>query len=191
MEMVDTKSRKDVQVVSHVAGRGFVVDNLWARGTQGGLAAVVFMVLVLCFLIGSRKCNLDGEPNSLAEALRLLAASPDVSANLENSEYCSPQQILQRFDSGGRRYILELVEGKGSKIRVDPALSHSSSPAITEKMERIPWKEELWALRNVFGIGCLVGFGFVLAILWVAFVFSRAEQGESVASKGRDSMYRF
>lgn len=174
-ELVDLQADhiETVPVMKRVWSKGFVVNHIWARGSQGGLVVVILMVAVLVLMIERRPCNLDGEPNSLAEALRLLAASPELSAEMENAEFHAPEEILKVFNDGGGRYMLDLVRDRGPRVQVIGVQEHTKLPAAaaTEENHK-PWVEKVWPLRWRSGAGFLLGFGVILILLTVAFSFS-------------------
>lgn len=179
--MVDGHTAETVNVTRHVPTRGFVVNDRWARGTEGGLVVVVVLVVMLTLLVGRRRCELDGEPNSLAAALRLLSASPELSIAMENSEFYPPEEILKVLDNGSRRYKLNLVQGQGPRVQVirgieDAATHNDRLPAPSQ--DQVPWVERLWALRTVSGVGYLICFGIVTALLVAAFLQSRRDDGK-------------
>lgn len=163
-------------VVRMVFIRGFKVNHRWARGSQVGLLVVTAMGTVLVMMIRRRACKLDGEPNSLAEVLRLLAASPALSHEMESCEFYKPVEIQSAFKKYGGRYELVLVAGHGSRVQVVGARERLT--AMTADANRKPWIEKLWALRTVSGIGFLLAFGGVTVALTLAFVFSRSTNGE-------------
>lgn len=179
VEMVqpDEDSPEAVAVVRRLLTKGYVVNNLWARGSQGGLAVVVVAATLLAVSISRRSCKLDGEPNSLAEALRLLAASPDVSVEMENSEFHDPKALLRVFKEGGGKYTLDLVPEQGSRVRASNVRKHAKLPANIDGKRR-PWRKQLWALRGISGIGFLTFFGVVGVLLSIAFAYSRSHGGE-------------
>lgn len=179
MELVDLDgdSTVVVPVMRRVWSRGFQVNSLWARGSQGGLIAVILMVAVLALMIGRRPCNLDGEPNSLAEALRLLAASPEMSSEMENAEFHAPEELLKVFNEGDRRYKLDLVPDKGPRVQTVGVREHARLPAATEENQK-PWMEKVWPLRWRFGAGFLLCFGMVTVLLTLSFSYSYMLHGE-------------
>lgn len=166
-----------VLVLRHVLARGFLVDRLWARGAQGALAIVTVITGVLAWLITKRDLKLDGEPNSLAEALRILAVSPQVRADMESIELYSPKEIVDHFGTAGGRYILELVN-HGPRLLVKGARNSAIFPATDVTRRTKPWMENLWALRPWSGVGFLSAFGVVLIVLVSVFALSEVHDGE-------------
>lgn len=174
-ELVDLRGDniETVPVMRRVWSKGFIVNHIWARGSQGGLVAVILMVVVLILMIERRPCNLDGEPNSLAEALRLLAASPELSAEMENAEFHAPKEILKVFNEGGGRYTLDLVRDKGPRVQAIGVQEHARLPVATATEEgHKPWVEKIWPLGWRSGAGFVLGFGVIVMLLTVAFSFS-------------------
>lgn len=84
IDIVNPDKSEIVPVIRNVKSSGYEVHLIWARALQGGLAVVAVMVALMIVLIVQRPCNLDGEPNSLAEVLRLLDSSPELTTKLEN-----------------------------------------------------------------------------------------------------------
>lgn len=178
LEMVDVREGAVEEVVAErfVLTTGFEVDVLWARGAQGGLAAVAAMVLVLAVIVGRRPCKLDGEPNSLAEGMRLLAVSPEVGEEMENAEFYSPEEILGVFEAGKGRYMLDLGE-HGPRVRAVGVQEHERLPAPADG-NRKPWTEKLWPLRTGSGVVFLFGLALVMALLTAAFAHSKLRDGQ-------------
>lgn len=166
-----------VTVVRHILARDFVVDRLWSRGTQWGLAVITVITAVLACLIGKRDLKLDGEPNSLAEALRMLAVSPQVRANMQNSEFYSPKKIGEMFGAASGSYKLELV-GQGLRLQVECIRKDAILPEVDAAQRKTTWIQKLWALRSWSGIAFLFALGVMLGVLIVAFVLSEIHDGE-------------
>lgn len=177
MVQLNGTSTAALTVIRRLKTKGFVVNNTWARGSQAGLAVVVIAATVLAVLIGRRSCMLDGEPNSLGEALRLLAASPDVSAEMENAEFHDPEDLLAVFEEGGGHYTLELLPEQGPRLTASNVQKHARLPG-SDNGKRGPWMEKLWVLRGISGLGFLTFFGVVGLLLSIAFAYSRSQGGE-------------
>lgn len=116
MVSVDQNALDTISVMRTIFRKGFKVNTPWARGAQVGLLVVVLMATLLIVLMRRRPCNLDGEPNSLAEALRLLGASPDLCTEMENAEFHRPEELAEVFNDGQGLYTLDLVPGYGPRI---------------------------------------------------------------------------
>lgn len=183
-EMVYVDSRNSsnfVPVMRSIWVKGFRVNTLWARGSQGGLLVVVMMAILLTVMTGRRPCNLDGEPNSLAEALRLLAASPEVSAEMENAEFHDPKDLVEVFKEGGGYYVLDLVPGQGPRVLRTTAVRKHSRLQAPGKGKQEPWMEQLWQLRVISGMAFMTFFGVVGVLLAVAFAYSRSTDGKYIS----------
>lgn len=144
-----SKNTNDIDqgaVVQHLLAKSFVVDRLWARGAQGGLAVITVIVAVLTILIAKRDLKLDGEPNSLAEALRMLAVSPQITLDMQNTEFYSPKKIGEEFGTVGGTYKLELVNN-GPRLWVDGVRNEAILPEVVGARRNKPWMRKLWALR--------------------------------------------
>lgn len=163
-----------VAVTRNIWTRGFVVDLPWARGAQYILAVVTVISAVLAVWIGKRPCNLDGEPNSLAEALRLLAASPEVCATMQDAEFYPPNAIRMLFNGVGGRWELKLVPGQGPRLQPIGVQDQLISPAASVGE---PWMEKPYQFGAIFGVGCPLAIAVVLAIVAAAFGHSRAWGG--------------
>lgn len=179
LEMVDVRAGAVEEVAAErlVLTREFEVDLLWARGAQGGLLAVAVAVAVLAVIVARRPCKLDGEPNSLAEGLRLLAVSPVVTGEMENAEFYSPEEILGVFEAGKGRYMLDMGE-HGPRVRAFGVLEHERLQAPADE-NRKPWTEKLWPLRTVSGVVFLFGLALVIGLLTAAFAHSKLRDGKS------------
>lgn len=179
MVSVDPNASDSIPVTRTIFLKGFKVNTPWARGAQGGLVVVVLMATLLTVLMSRRPCNLDGEPNSLAEALRLLAASPEVCTEMENAEFHRPEELAEVLNDGQGLYILDLVPGHGPRIlRTSAAFRKHSRPLTPVKPNQGPWTGQLWQLRFMTGLIFLTFFWVVGVLLSVAFGYSRTAQGK-------------
>lgn len=159
MVSVDRNSSDTIPVTRTVFLKGFKVNTPWARGAQGGLVVVVLMATLLTVLMRRRPCNLDGEPNSLAEALRLLASSPEVCTEMQNAEFHGPEELAQILNDGQGLYALDLVPGYGPRVlRTSAAFRKHSRPLTPAKPNQEPWTGQLWQLRFMTGLIFLTFF---------------------------------
>lgn len=172
-EMVDGGASVPVMAVREVSVKGFRVNELWARGTQGGLGAVVIIALVMAVLIWLRPCELDGEPNSLAASLRVLAASPELCRDMEGAEYQTMEKLQSRLD--GRRYTLSVVPGQGPRVGAAGELRGGSS--LSELVNEEVSMEDQWPMQTIYGVALLVCFATIVALLVAAFGYSRTHNG--------------
>lgn len=173
----NTNDIDQVAVVRHLLAKSFVVDRLWARGAQGGLAVITVIVAVLAILIAKRDLKLDGEPNSLAEALRMLAVSPQITLDMQNTEFYSPKKIGEEFGTVGGTYKLELVNN-GPRLWVDGVRNEAILPEVVGARRNKPSMRKLWALRPWTGAAFLFAFGVIFSLLIAVFAFSEAHGGE-------------
>lgn len=179
MVSVDQNSSDTIPVTRTVFLKGFKVNTPWARGAQGGLVMVVLMAALLAVLMRQRPCNLDGEPNSLAEALRLLAASPEVCTEMENAEFHRPEKLAEVLNDGQGLYTLHLIPGHGPRIlRTSAAVQWHSQPLTPGKPNQEPWMGQLWQLRFITGLIFLTFFWVVGLLMSAAFAISRTAHGK-------------
>lgn len=172
-----------VVVRREVGTRGFRVSALSAMGAQVGFLLVVVMVTGLCVLNARRGCELDGESNSIAAALQILAASGEMCEGLENAEFYSEEEVQRLLLARGKRYKLILEEGHGPRIEVNRG--DGVKRVFEHRVE--PWMGgRLWAMRTGTGIGLLAFFGLVAAVLTAVFCIARAQNGMNIASPGND-----
>lgn len=143
------------------------------------MVVVALMAALLTELMRRRPCNLDGEPNSLAEALRLLAASPEVCTEMDNAEFHRPEELAEVLNDGQGLYTLDLVPGHGPRIlRTSAAFRKHSGPLTPGKPNQEPWTGQLWQLKSTTGLIFLTLFLVVGLLLSVAFGFSRTALGK-------------
>lgn len=174
MEMV----QDDINPVSVTRGvlvRGFRVNLLWARGAQGGLLVVVVTVVALGLLVGRRPCKLDGEPNSLQVALRLLSVSPELCEEMEGAEFQGRAAMLKVFKQRAKRYTLELVPEP--KVQVTSGREPEESDILISN-DQDPWQAEMRTLSTASGVGYILCFVVIAVLLVIAFVYSRAYNGK-------------
>lgn len=170
--------------------KGFTVAKMWARGAEAGVVAAILIATVLAVMIGRRTCNLDGEPNTLAAALRLLQASPNLCSVMEGSEYRTPAQIKAILEKGNRRFTLELVPEQGPEVTVTLGQGETVAPGQRETVTpgqggttphadsgNKAYSEEQPMLRSGMGVVLLVLVGGVTALLTVVYVYSTLWSG--------------
>lgn len=174
VEIADSHIPESVAVMRHLFTRGFVVSQFAARATQLSLAVVMLILIVLAVKIAGRPCNLDGEPNSLAEALRLLAVSPELCAKLENSEFHTQMEILEVFNKDEARYILDLVPEQGPMVR---AVGVTDNSRLLATASSEPPTQYQWPLRIITGVGFVSCFVIVALAVGLAFLFSISPAG--------------
>lgn len=91
------------------------------------------MVALMIVLIVQRPCNLDGEPNSLAEALRLLDSRPELTTELQNSEFNDAKDLMNVFEEGRGLYRLDLIPEQGPRIvRMGGEHEHAPLPPLND-----------------------------------------------------------
>lgn len=174
VEIADSHIPELVPITRHLFTRGFVVSQFAARATQLSLTVVILILIVLAVKISWRPCNLDGEPNTLAEALRLLAVSPELCAKLENSEFHNQEEILEVFNKDGARYILDLVPEQGPMVRAVGVTDNSRLLATASSEPPTQYQWPLWIITGVGFVSCFVIVGLAVAL---AFVFSISPAG--------------
>ncbi|KAH0607813.1 uncharacterized protein H6S33_002847 [Morchella sextelata] len=194
-ELVLQNDTVSIPVTRKVATRGFGVNKAWAQGTLAGLALTMVLVAIMVVVLRRRPCNLDGEPNSIAAALRLLYHSPELCRKMENSEFHSPRKVQEVLDGGDERYKLELVPGEGPRIRVfgggDGRSSKKSLPPPEETYFPPAYNQKPWALRMVPGVSFLTCFILVTLILIATFSYARTHDGIPMPGSINSFAYKF
>lgn len=174
VDMVDEHAAEEVLVVRRVWTRGFKVDPRWARAAQGGLSLVAVMIAVLTFLVRRRELALDGDPNTIAEALRLLKTSPELRDQLANAEFYHPDEVGEVLDNCGARYKLLLEPGMGPRMHI--STTQEVSPLGVPDVP-VPFSVSIWSLKRktgiFFGSFCCV----VVALMVAAFITSNRQNG--------------
>lgn len=174
IEMVDSRGPQEPHDVRRFGrAKGFKVSQLWARGAEAGIAAVVLIAVLLVVGVARRTCNLDGEPDTMAAALRLLDASPELCHEMEDAEFFTPDQIKIMFEQGNERFRLELVPGVGPKVVVV-----AQSPQAIERVAARAgtgakaYAEEQPMLRAEAGAALILFVGAVAGLLAAVFTLS-------------------
>lgn len=138
---------------------------------------VALLTVALVLITWCRRCNLDGEPNSLASALGLLQRSLQVVEQLDNAVFHLTDLISCVFIKSSRRYRLQLVPGEGPRIEVLGGLE--SVPAklgeLAEKKPH-PTKPE-WPMSTLSGVFLVMFFVLLLVALVVLYVYDRVKNG--------------
>lgn len=180
IELVDQSGAgKPLKITRLRHAKGFKVAIRWARGAEAGVVAVIIMATILAVVIPKRVCNLDGEPNTLAAALRLLHRSTDLCGVMQDAEFFTPAQIMDMLEQGDRCFKLELEVGHGPKILVVAATEQQEDFVAPQAAGNAkPYTETQLRQRSIFGLGLLLVFAAVTALLTAAFVFSTLYDGK-------------
>ncbi|KAI5837192.1 hypothetical protein DFP73DRAFT_589201 [Morchella snyderi] len=118
----DTGSSRSVIISKLITG--WRVSPGWGRVTQasfGLLAALVLGLVVMGTWQGGRRIELDGEPNSLSNAMAMLEGSGKrISDLFDGLEYSGPKKVGSFLKQRGHKYKLTLVEEVGPRLEVLP-----------------------------------------------------------------------
>lgn len=181
--MTDLNSTAGIStsVTREFKARVFVMDALWSKLSQAGFG--VLSILTICLLISTwgRQTNLDGEPNSLASGLGLLAESNALIRDLYNSEYHDQRDLHKLLSQSTRRYRLHLVDGKGPRVEAIGLESDTLLPQLptdSEDMSLVPFQAmKSWHIRISTGITYFIIFGGILGFLIYLFVYDLDHNG--------------
>lgn len=180
IEMVDLGGPQEPHPVKRFRrAKGFKVSRLWARGAEAGVVVVVLLAVGLAIGVSRRTCNLDGEPITIAAALRLLDASPELCHAMEDAEFFTPAQIRIMLEQGNHRFRLELVPGVGPRVVVV-----AESPQVEGRVAAQAgtgakaYSSEQPMLRAEVGAALIVVVGAVAALLTAVFTLSILWGGE-------------
>lgn len=183
--IVDRDTVEPLEVLRGVKVRGFAANSRWASGAQGGLAAVTLMAAILLVWIPWRRSELDGEPNSLAAAMRLLSASPELVRDMDKEEFQWPDEKKIGVADKEKRYKLELAaDGPRVVVATDglaglngdsgsAAQSNNHPQDAGQKLATLPWS--LWVLM---AWGFVLGLVVVAGLLIAGLLYGRRENGE-------------
>lgn len=181
IEMVDSGGPQNPHAVQRFRrAKGFKVSRLWARCAEAGVVVVVLLAVVLAVGVAHRTCNLDGEPITIAAALRLLDASPELCHEMEDAEYFTPAQIRIMLEQGNHRFRLELVPGVGPRVVVVAETTQVEGRVAAQAGTGAKaYASEQLMLRAEVGVALVVVVGAVAALLTVVFTLSIRWGGES------------
>lgn len=185
-EMINHTIADRISVKREIQTRGFKVNMAWARGAQACLLLVVVLVMLLTFLIPRRPCLLDGEPNSLAAALRLLDTSPNLCAILDNAEFIQPKKLLRADHLAETMYCLELVPRQGAIIRTVTMTGAVQTQSIASEKAAIdpmpnslqPWAKRPKVLKRRSGVIFVMVLLIIAATMIVAFLYADLNNGK-------------
>lgn len=156
--------------------RGFVVDVVWARAAQVALAVTAILASVFTFLMAHRPCNLDGEPNTIAEGLRLLTNCPDIIAVMENAEYRNGEQLKNTEWRDTIRFELRLEEGAGPTLHIQKDGETNLGFPLSGDHDEV-WIEGTWMGTMLSGVGSMSFIMIVIVSLLSSFIYSLKHQG--------------
>ncbi|KAI5807837.1 hypothetical protein DFH27DRAFT_284816 [Peziza echinospora] len=117
-------------VIVESSFRGFRPNKIWTRLGQGILALLTILVSVLGIVLWKRNLALEGEPNTLSEALHLLANSTTLRKKLTGAEYSSRSELREglRREAAYMRFRAVLKPGKGTMVEVSN-IAHDNAAA--------------------------------------------------------------
>lgn len=174
LELVDHEATVPITISRVAHTMGFVVSNLWARGAQAALLVVALMTVIVSVLNHRRRCELDGEPNSLAAALHLLAESPQLCAQVENAEFHKHMDLQRILIASGSRYKLVRGQERGPTIQVTGEVAEK----LTDRSE--PWMgATLWTIRTRTAVGLVLFFSLVEGLLIVVYFVGKIHDGKT------------
>lgn len=153
--------------------QAYVTNELWCRLSQVGFG--VLSLLTFCLLVSTwnRKCNLDGEPNSLAALMQTLSQSPALRQKMENSEFRHPIDQRELLIESKSIYRLRLNNDQGPYIEVtDVEGKKTVQPESYDLYNEPAQKEGLAPVEMVWGpIGFLYTFYFTILLSIILFVY--------------------
>lgn len=165
-----------VAVERRVQMASITVNQSWALAARVGLSVIVLLTVILVFLIKGRPCKLDGEPNSLAASLRLLAASPGLSEVMRSAEFYKPDELRTEMEKVDVSFKLDVLPGQGPAIHVTGG---TGGAILEERKDQAVPVEAPWALRIITGAVFLASFAIVAMLLIFSFAYSRTHNGGS------------
>lgn len=134
-QMIPTDGGLSRSVIISKPISGWRVSPGWGRATQasfGLLAALVLGLVMMGIWQGGRRIELDGEPNSLSNAMGMLdGSSKGISDLFDGLEYSGPKKVATSLEQRGHKYKLTLVEEVGPRLEILPRGGHDSKPTPT------------------------------------------------------------
>jgi hypothetical protein len=153
--------------------QAYVTNELWCRLSQVGFG--VLSLLTFCLLVSTwnRKCNLDGEPNSLAALMQTLSQSPALRQKMENSEFRHPIDQRELLIESKSIYRLRLNNDQSPYIEVtDVKGKKTVQPESYDLYNEPAQKEGLAPVEMVWGpIGFLYTFYFTILLSLILFLY--------------------
>ncbi|KAI5812954.1 hypothetical protein BZA77DRAFT_322708 [Pyronema omphalodes] len=142
---------------------GYVADVQWVRCLQVVLSLILAAILVLMVLLWNRKCNLSGDPGTLASAMA--SADEGVLREFEGAEFMTEKELLTFLKKKNYRYCL--CEDRIMIIQ-GPINPVSSSTAVLDQDKVVchkPWSLTVYV--GVFSVLLLITTVIVLVVLFV------------------------
>lgn len=164
--------------------RTLAVNVVWCRGLEDGLLVVIVFTIFPLLSTTGRRCNLDGEPNSLLESMLAIATNKTLLDSLQKSEY-HPEEMHSALRCSSTRYRLRLVEGQGPAIEAigsghqsDDIRIAQSSDADSSTEAKRPQPAQHWVLRPSGKVLYLFYFGSLLLALAALRISEQRRDGE-------------
>ncbi|RPB12634.1 hypothetical protein P167DRAFT_149989 [Morchella conica CCBAS932] len=92
------------------------VNRDWSLAARIGLPLVAVLAALLTYLLEGRPCHIEGEPSSMAAALKLLSASPTLCAVMQHSEYHPMKTLMEELDR--REFYFRLGPNKEGALQI-------------------------------------------------------------------------
>lgn len=106
---------------------GYVPHELWTRVVQGCLCIIILLDIILIFTYWNRKCNIAGDPGTLASSLACV--EQDVLNDFQDAEFLSRDQLLQKLRAKNHKYYLQ--DGKVAILHRDD--NEDDSVSVSEE----------------------------------------------------------
>lgn len=154
---------------------GFVMDPTWSRVLQGLFSAVLAFDLLFIALMWTRKCNIAGDPGTLASVMSRL----DVSTleDFQDASFLRPKQLAAMLKAQGHRYVLQdqRVVRCSSMDSGDVGASTVMPPLQIDRTKSMLYKP--WDFTAAVGISSTLLLVGCIAVLGVLYSRNRSQNG--------------
>lgn len=170
--------------------QAYIANELWCRLSQGGFGVLSFLTLILLTITWNRKCNLDGEPNSLAALMQTLSQSAALRKKMESSEFRHPIDQSEYLIESKSTYRLRLLDNQGPYIQVTDVKGRAVE--LEDLYSGPAQKSSLAPVEMVWGpIGFLYTFYFTILLSLLLFVFISDKMKGGLRFSEPESSFRY
>jgi hypothetical protein len=158
---------------------GYVADPRWVRLSEGVLGAILVILICMMMLIWKRKCNLSGDPGTLASAMA--GVDEAVLNEFEDAEFMSAKDLSKLLQDKENRYCL--CENK-IMISQQPINAAASNPTVDHDTVvcRKPGTLTVYA-------GAISGLILIGMVVLLVVLFARSQQDRGFAVPKNEFQY--
>jgi hypothetical protein len=159
---------------------GYIADVQWVRCLQTILAIILAILIILIVLLRNRKCNLSGDPGTLASTM----ASTDerVLREFEDAEFLTEKELLTQLQRKSYRYCLCENRVMVSQEPSNPVSNNSATIDHDKVTCHKPWSLTVY-------VGGFFAFVLLATVVLLIVLYVQNRKGGGFQIPGNDFQY--